>query len=84
MNEITDFITYLSITGCTQSKINSYISAIYYHCKINNLHDATQQFIVRKMLAGVSRLDVRKDFIKLITYIILCKIVNSLPMVCSS
>ena len=84
VNEIMDFIAYLSITGCAPSTIKSYISAISYYCKINNLYDATQQFVVRKMLAGVSRLDVRKDLRMPITYAILCKIVNSLPMVCSS
>ena len=61
VNEIMDFIAYLSITCCAPSTIKSYISAISYYCKINNLYDATQQFVVRKMLAGVSRLDVRKD-----------------------
>ena len=62
----------------------SYISAISYESKIGNMEDTTQQFIVKKMLTGLNRLDARRDIRMPITREILLKIVTVLTTICSS
>ncbi|KAJ8317263.1 hypothetical protein KUTeg_005167 [Tegillarca granosa] len=84
LSQMTDFIAYLSIKGNASSTVKSYISAIAYHCKIHNVYDVTQSFIIKKMVVGLSRLDKRTDVRMPITVDILQKIIRSLSFVCFS
>ena len=84
VNEIMEYIAFLSLNKHASTTVRSYISAIPYQCKIGNMEDTTQQFIVKKMLTGLNRLDVRRDIRMPITREILLKIVTALTTVCSS
>ena len=84
VHEIMENIAFLSLHKCASSTVRCYISAIAYQCKIGNMEDTTQQVIVKKMLTGLNRLDVRRDIRMQITSEILLKIVTALTTVCSS
>ena len=84
MLQVTDFIAYLSFQGYASNTISTYVSGISYKCKSSNLFDPTQNFVVRKMLTGLNRLDKRCDPRMPITLPILTKIVLALPTICSS
>ena len=74
----------MSLQGQASSTIRSYISGISFKCKVLNIFDPTQNFVVKKMLTGLSRLDKRHDLRMPVTLSILSKIIPSLPRVCSS
>ena len=84
VNLVIDFVAFLSLQGYASSSIKSYISAISFQCKINNQEDVTQNFVVKKLLVGIGRIDKRKDVRMPITLNILNKVVQALPIVCSS
>ena len=79
-----DFVAYLSIQGYASSTIKSYVSAISFKCKMYNIRDETDSYIVKKMLIGVSRLDNRIDLPMPILLSDLKRIIQVLPEVCSS
>ena len=74
----------MSLQGQASSTIRSYISGISFKCKVLNIFDPTQNFVVKKMFTGLSRLDKRHDLRMPVTLSILNKIIPSLPSVCSS
>lgn len=82
LENIVHFVSYLSLQGLSANTADSYISAIGYNCKIMNVPDVTQNFIVKKVLEGMKRLKRRADTRLPITPRILCKIVSILPGVC--
>ena len=81
---VCDYIAWLSLKGYASSSIKSYVSALSYHCKIKNVADPTDTFVVKKLLVGLTRIDVRKDIRMPITHEILLKILIALPDVCFS
>ena len=84
LKQLTDFIAYSSIMGYSPNTIKSYVSAISYKCKMANVDDFSECFVVKKMLQGLSRLDVRKDLRMPILLSDLSKIIHALPVVCYS
>ena len=48
IDDAVKFISYLSCQGFASSTIKSYISAISFTCKLNNIFDPTECFIVKK------------------------------------
>lgn len=84
VENIIDFIAWLSIKGYASSSVKSYISAISFRCKMANTCDVTDNFIVKKLLTGLSRLDIRKDVRMPITHETLTKIILALPAICFS
>lgn len=81
---ILDFISYLSVQGYAPSTAKSYIFGISFQCKLLNVNDVSQNFVVKKMLLGMERLDKRVDSRLPITPDLLEKIVKILPAVSSS
>ena len=45
---VCDYIAWLSLQGYASSSIKSYISALAYECKIKNVSDPTDTFMVKK------------------------------------
>ena len=84
LKDVINFISYLSLKGYASSTIKSYVSAISFKCKMNNVSDTSNCFIIRKMLTGLGRLDRRKDLRMPITYDLLVKIIHALPNICYS
>ncbi|XP_052102937.1 uncharacterized protein LOC127736433 [Mytilus californianus] len=84
LNGICNFIAYLSVRGYAPSTVKSYIFGIAIKCKMLNITDNTQNFIIKKMLIGMERLDKRADSRLPITPQILDKLISLLPSVCLS
>ena len=78
---LSQFIAYLSIRNYSPSSIASYISAISFVHKSNNLTDPTNSFLIKKILKGAHNLKGRKDVRLPITKDILIKLMNALPFV---
>lgn len=57
---VVEFIAHLFKSGLKHSTIRCYISGLSFYCKINNLEDNTNVFIVKKLLDGAKRLSVTK------------------------
>ena len=79
-----DFISNLSLKSYSVSSIKLSMSAISFCCKMKNQNETTNNFIVNKMLTGLSRINKRKDSRMPVTPEILRKIVLALPTICLS
>ena len=84
LNYLVNFISYLSLKSYSPSSIKLSMSAVSFCCKIRNLNDPTHNFIICKMLSGLSRIDKRKDLRMPVTLEILVKVILALPNICSS
>lgn len=82
--QLTQFIAYLAIHKYSLSTAKSYLAGISFYCKISDVSDTTQSFIVKKTLLGYCRSKVQTDDHKPITLDILRKIIVALPSVCTS
>ena len=80
--DIVDFLACLSLKGSAPSTARSYLSAIGYHCKMLQVADSTQTFVVKKVLLGMSRLGSQKDKRLPITKELLHRIIMVLSTVC--
>jgi hypothetical protein len=78
---LSQFITYLFIRNYSPSSIASYISAIRFVHKSNNLAEPTNSFLIKKILKGAQNLKGKKDTRLPITKDILIKLMNALPFV---
>lgn len=82
-NHIVEFISDLSINGCSYRTVHCRLSAISYFNKVYDLHDCTKNFIVRKML-GLRRIRRSEDTRYPISLDLLWHIVSNLRYVCHS
>ena len=64
--------------------VNCYISAINFRCRSMGHPGFSQNFIVQKMLEGLTRLNKPGDTRLPIIEELLCRIIDELPNVCSS
>lgn len=83
-NQLVDFVSYLSYKQYSPNTVKSYISGISYFCKLYNLSDPTQSFLLRKTLVGLGRKNVQVDERKPVTLTILSSILKLLPTICKS
>ena len=84
VKDFTDFISYLSLKGASPSTARSYVSGIGFKCKVEGVPDITQNFLVKKLLLGMSKLGIVRDRRLPITIDLLKNIARVLPAVCSS
>lgn len=84
LRSVVEFVAYLSTQEMAPSTVKSYLSGISFKCKLNGFADVTQFFIVKKMISGLSRLNDRVDSRLPISPELLVKIIQTLPLVCSS
>ena len=84
VSHVTTFIAYLSLNKKAYRTINCYLSAINFRCNALQHSDFSQNFLVRKMLEGLKRLNKPKDTRMPITEDLLLRIVNNLPNICVS
>lgn len=52
LEQIIQFVGYMSARGLGESTAKTYLSGISYYLKLYNYTDVTQNFIVRKLLSG--------------------------------
>ena len=79
-----DFIAYLSLGKYAASTARLYIAGIGYHCKLEQVQDTTQNFVLKKMLTGFERTHKSKDTRLPVTPQLLKRIVEICPMICNS
>ena len=84
VSHVTMFIAFLSLNNKSPKTAACYIAAINFRCKFYKNVDISQNFIVKKMLEGMKRSKHSKDARLPITLEILNKILNRLPVVCTS
>ncbi|XP_061185480.1 uncharacterized protein LOC133193532 [Saccostrea echinata] len=86
LEELTNFVAFLSVKGYAVSTVKTYLAAISHKIKISTseLPDYTSHFIIRKMLEGMKRERHSKDTRLPITIQLLYKLINTLPIVCTS
>lgn len=75
---------YLAKNSYSPNTAKSYIAAIGFKMKMNNLTDSTDSFIVKKLLKGMSKTYKRADIRRPITVEILADIIRILPQICNS
>ncbi|XP_055997104.1 uncharacterized protein LOC130047013 [Ostrea edulis] len=83
-HELVNFVWYLSYKQFSPNTIKSYISGLSYFCKLHNVHDSTQSFLLRKVLVGLTRKNPRAHDRKPLTLDILSSILRLLPTICKS
>lgn len=84
LSHVTTFIAFLSLSKKSHSTVSTYISAINFKCKMSQFVDFANNFLVRKMLEGMRRTNKKKDTRLPISRELLHKIINALPLVCTS
>ena len=85
IEQIVQFLAFLSLKNLSQSTIITYLSGISYHHKVRGLKDNTKSFIVNKVLEGIKRCgNKKKDIRSPITLPLLDKLISALPSVTSS
>ena len=70
------YFAFMSQLGYAHKTVYCHISAISFKNKINNLVDFSKLFLVRKMLDGMKKIDMKKDIRRPITTAILARIIN--------
>jgi integrase len=84
LQHIIEYTAFMSQLGYAYKTVNCHISAISLKNKINSMVDMTKVFIVRKMLDGMKKIQMKKDTRRPINIIILSRIVYSLSHICMS
>ena len=84
LEHVAEFVAHMSIQGFAPATARAYVSGLSFRCKIQNLQDHTQNFIIRKLLSGYGRVHKRIDFRLPISHEMLVKIIKVLPFVCST
>jgi hypothetical protein len=79
------YLAYLFDNGFSHSTISCYISGLGFYCKINDMEDITQKFVVQTILEGIKRSRPKQKDMRLpITRELLKVILSSLTTVCKS
>ena len=81
---LTAFLSYLFESGYAPASAASYLSAISFYHKINNLIDNTSNYRVDKTLEGFKRLRPTFDTRIPVMYETLLQIISTLSEICSS
>jgi hypothetical protein len=84
ISHLINFIVYLAKNSYSPNTAKSYIAAIGFKMKMNNLTDSTDSFIVKKLLKGMSKTYKHADIRRPITVEILADIIRILPQICNS
>lgn len=82
LDQLVNFIAYLSLNGYSDATARAYISAIGYKCKIEGLMDNSNRFIVAKLLQGFKRLRNRVDGRLPLTEHMLAQLIRVLTSIC--
>jgi hypothetical protein len=83
ISHLINFV-YLAKNSYSPNTAKSYIAAIGFKMKMNNLADSTDSFIVKKLLKDMSKTYKRADIRRPITVEILTDIIRILPQICNS
>lgn len=85
VQQITEYIAYMSLQQYAFQTINSHVSAISYVNKLNDLVDNTKKFVVKSMLEGIRKTKGRNNNLRQpVTVSMLQKLLSSLKSICRS
>ena len=84
VNEICQFVAWLSLKGMSPSTISTYMSSVSYVHKLSGWDDPTKEFVVSKLVEGARRLRPGNDARLPISLPLLQILISALPIVCSS
>jgi hypothetical protein len=84
LDTMVQYVAFLSKSGFASGSVSTYIAGISNEHKMMNCVDSTHNFIIKRMVEGMARGQVRKDVRAPITVDILRKIVPILKHVCRS
>lgn len=84
MDQVALFIAFLHAQEYAPSSISSYVSALGYIHRLQNMPDPTEVFVVKRMLRSVHKMGRKRDSRLPITESILNKLVLSLPFITKS
>lgn len=84
LDHIMNYIATLSLSNISPATIKLNIAAIAFQCKMFNVEDITQCFLIRKMMTGINRADKHIDNRLPVTLDILKKVVDGVYIVCTS
>ena len=84
VEQVAQFISYLSWKGYAGATISTYISGIAFGMQTLGWPDVTSSFIIRRLVDGCRRKHARRDTRCPVTLPILRSIVNSLAHVCAN
>ena len=82
VEQVTSFLSYLSIRDCSSNTARLYVASISFQCKIQSKQDITGHFLVSKVMEGFNRSAKKKGLRLPITIDILRGILTKLPVVC--
>ena len=85
LNQICNFIAYLYQENLSHSTVKCYLAGISFYSRIYDFEDATQKFVVKKMMEGFRRQKAPGSDLRFpICKELLKKLVLVLPQVCKS
>lgn len=84
VDHIINFVAFLASKNLSHSTANVYLSALSHSLQVHGLDNPVKSFIVQKMLTGLKRSKPSKDIRSPVTYQLLLKILDVLPMVTKS
>lgn len=61
IDQLRTFVANLSLKITSHSTVSCYLSAVGFQCKLMDVMDTTQIFLLRKMLEGIKRTIGKKD-----------------------
>ena len=74
------YLAALHSRGVRSTTMSAYSSALSHGFKVRRLQDPTSDYVVRKLVSGAQRLDAGLgDYRHLITYLVLCRLLQVLP-----
>lgn len=60
IDQLCTFVVHLSLRNTSHSTVSCYLSAVGFQCKLMDVMDTTQKFLLRKMLEGIKELRGKK------------------------
>lgn len=84
IDQLCTFVVHLSLRNTSHSTVSCYLSAVGFQCKLMDVMDTTQNFLLRKMLEGIKRTKGKKDCRLPITKDLLCKIITTTSAICNT
>ncbi|XP_070190041.1 integrase/recombinase xerD homolog [Littorina saxatilis] len=82
--QVVGFAAHLSLAGKAHTTARTYIAGIGAKHKLNGWSDPADNFLLKKLLQGMTKLDRRQDLRKPITLQRLKQLIGILPVVCAN
>ncbi len=84
LSSVVAYIAFMSIEGWAHSSICLHVAALAFIHKINAWADPTESFIIKKLREGSRRVNMTADLRRPITFDLLKRLIQVLPVICKS